>query len=211
MARSRDDLVLRLWEQIHFLENSSAAYDNGHEAEARRLAVALRILLIDTRTSTSIFSQLNVLSRLQMLDTAEPINPRNLAPTLGLVMLQASADKGAYIPRLDQSPEDVRLQPLSSWLTQPVCKKGSESWSRERLITWVANQDGGAHVDPDLDAELEELSRRNKMGWEFGDKDGVRPFTGDFVLASVRQIAYEVVNTVRRHHDRGDIPGSEGG
>jgi len=207
--RSQEDLIARFWEQINFLRSSSAAFDKGDEAEARRLAVTLRIFFIHSQKSKSLFEQQDIGRRITMLNTAEPINPRNLLPTFGLVMVRMDAGGGRYIPLLGDGPsfETSRLLPMNRWLSRPVGKRGTKQWSRQELITWVANSDGGAHIDSQLDPEHYELSRENGMGWQFSTSDSeLEPIKGDFVLASIRQIAYEVDKTVIRHVDRGDIP-----
>ena len=207
--RSQEDLIARFWEQINFLRSSSAAFDKGDEAEARRLAVTLRIFFVHSQKSKSLFEQLDIGRRITMLNTAEPINPRNLLPTFGLVMVRMDAGGGRYIPLLGDGPsfETSRLLPINRWLSRPVGKRGTKQWSRQELITWVANSDGGAHIDSQLDLEHYELSRENGMGWQFSTSDSeLEPIKGDFVLASIRQIAYEVDKTVIRHVDRGDIP-----
>ena len=207
--RSQEDLIARFWEQINFLRSSSAAFDKGDEAEARRLAVTLRIFFIHSQKSKSLFEQQDIGRRITMLNTAEPINPRNLLPTFGLVMVRMDAGGGRYIPLLGDGPsfETSRLLPINRWLSRPVGKRGTKQWSRQELITWVANSDGGAHIDSQLDPEHYELSRENGMGWQFSTSDSeLEPIKGDFVLASIRQIAYEVDKTVIRHVDRGDIP-----
>ena len=207
--RSQEDLIARFWEQINFLRSSSAAFDKGDEAEARRLAVTLRIFFIHSQKSKSLFEQQDIGRRITMLNTAEPINPRNLLPTFGLVMVRMDAGGGRYIPLLGDGPsfETSRLLPMNRWLSRPVGKRGTKQWSRQELITWVANSDGGAHIDSQLDPEHYELSRENGMGWQFSTSNSeFEPIKGDFVLASIRQIAYEVDKTVIRHVDRGDIP-----
>jgi hypothetical protein len=97
--RDFDDLVQRLWEQLEFLRTSAKAYDEGSEGEARRLAATLRLLFFRSQKSPGLLEQVDVARRLLMLNTAEPINPRNLAPTMGLVMLQMSG-----LPRVWLTP-----------------------------------------------------------------------------------------------------------
>lgn len=62
----------------------------------------------------------------------------------------------------------------------------------------VGNEDGGAHVDPGLSETYHALTRENAMGWRFQaagtDDDGV-PFLNGPVLASIRQIAWELEHT----------------
>ena len=51
-------------EQIQFLVSSSIAYDKGSEAEAKRLALAIRIFVYDTRNSTSLLTHMKLRDRL---------------------------------------------------------------------------------------------------------------------------------------------------
>lgn len=72
-------------------------------------------------------------------------------------------------------------------------------WSRQDLVLAVAHQDGGAHVD-DLEPEYLALTRANGMGWRFhaaGTEDDGAPMTGNPVLASVRQVGWELEWTLR--------------
>ncbi|MFJ5956563.1 hypothetical protein ACIQC5_11475 [Paenarthrobacter sp. NPDC092416] len=51
----RDD-INRLVEQLEFLDSSCAAYDSGSRSEAKRLATTVRVLLHDTKQSTSLLA-----------------------------------------------------------------------------------------------------------------------------------------------------------
>lgn len=57
-AAPRRDLAVKLREQLEFIERSCSAYDEGHRSEAIRIAVAIRVLLHDSRTSTSLMKHL---------------------------------------------------------------------------------------------------------------------------------------------------------
>ncbi len=59
-------------QQIAFIKTSAAAYDDGNESEARRLAVNLRLLAHDSRHSVSLPSHLGVKNELPFVDTAAP-------------------------------------------------------------------------------------------------------------------------------------------
>lgn len=77
---------------------------------------------------------------------------------------------------------------------------------RRELVTYVANTDGGAHVDPDLDAEYLHMSRANGLGWVLDGnalrvgigpaEEGARAPEGRLELACMRQIAHEVLKTI---------------
>src|SRR4051794_39690166 len=90
----RDDAELRrkLAEQLDFLRRSVDLFDAGHESEAIRLAVPIRVLVHDTGKSTSLLQLLGVKDTQRFHDTAGAINPANLAPTWGLFAMQIAVD-----------------------------------------------------------------------------------------------------------------------
>jgi hypothetical protein len=72
--------------------------------------------------------------------------------------------------------------------------------TRRELVLAVANQDGGAHVDPALgDAAYAAVSRDQSLGTITVTGPHGEPRTVDDspALAAVRQIAYEVDETLR--------------
>ena len=86
--------------------------------------------------------------------------------------------------------------PFDSWWDDKVVKDiNGQFITRAQLILWVANKDGGAHVDPKLDAQYALLSRGNPMGITYSDGTGAMAPTG-LHLASVRQIAHELQKTL---------------
>ena len=198
------DLVSHLREQLEFLAASAGSFDAGFDGEAKRLATVIRVLLHDTGSSASLLGQLGVKEGLAYVDTAEPINPRNLAPTPGLVIMRmTSGEGGRYAAPLDnrpfprQSPKD-----FAPWWTAPVTKDGRGNvFSRRDYILTVSNKEGGAHVDHKLDEKYAALSRENALGWMYVEVDerGVevsRPFDTNPALPSVRQIAFEIAETL---------------
>ncbi|MFK5689619.1 hypothetical protein ACI3EY_08120 [Ornithinimicrobium sp. LYQ92] len=202
IARDRDRVLESYRETVQFLQASSASFDAGYSAEAKRLAVSLRVLLHDTKSSHSILGQLGIKKNCTFLDTAGPVDPANLISTLGLVMLRGtslgdgSAD-GKYVPLLGGGPFDFGLVPYEKWWNGPVMKVDDHSWSRWELVSSLAHKEGGAHVDPHLDDAYERMVHQNGLGWSFEDQGGTRPFTGNPVEVAVRQVAYEFLETTK--------------
>lgn len=67
VLRSREDSERQLQEQVGFLRTSSRLYDEGEQAEAKRLAGALRILLYDQGSCHSLLGQLGMLGEPRVL------------------------------------------------------------------------------------------------------------------------------------------------
>src|SRR4051794_38541440 len=68
-AQTREDLERLLREQVTFLRRSAEAYDAGDEAEAKRLATHVRVLVHDTESSHSLLGLLGVKEQLGYEDT----------------------------------------------------------------------------------------------------------------------------------------------
>lgn len=201
---TRADLVEHLRDQIAFLHASAKAFDAGSEGEAKRLATVLRVLLHDTSRSASLLGQLGLKEKISYVDTASPINPRNLLATPGLVMMQMSSEEGgSYIAPLDNlSPERVQPnKPFPDWWEQPVTKdSGGNLFSRKDYVLTASNKEGGAHVDHSLDAAYADLTKNNALGCVYSTGAGPeQPMDRNPAFASVRQIAYEVEQTFKQH------------
>lgn len=196
------DLQAHYDEQIKFMEASSSSYDAGFKGESKRLAVVIRTLVHDTTNSKSLLSQLGK-KNIGFIDTSKEYNPHNLLAHFGLVAMRMSigGDKpgATYVPLLDDVPfGTVKTVPFAKWWNQIIFAFKRNIITRKELVLTVANQDGGAHVDPKLDDKYLELSRRNALGWTFtGPNVSKEPLKGA-ELASVRQIAHELLMSLKK-------------
>ena len=202
LPRPADRLVQDLATQMEFLRRSCASYDDGFEGEACRLAVTLRVLLHNTQSSHALLTQAGVLNDVTLFaDSSQPIDPKNLLPNLGLVIMKVEVGRGGeYAPRLDGGAWPLRLVPFAAWWGDPVSKDRSGNlWSRKKHVLTLAHKEGGAHVDPGLDPYYEALVTDNGFGMQFRTSEGdLIDFTGDPAAASVRQIAHESLITAKR-------------
>lgn len=144
---------------------------------------------------------------MQFVDTAEPIDPNNLAPTPGLAMMKFTTGQekaeARYVPFLDQGPpRKVAFTKFEEWWERSVTKDGAgELFSRRDFVMTVANKDGGAHVDPSLSPAYAALTRHNSMGWVLSSSDPALdkgPLLGNLAFVGIRQIAFEVDQTLQR-------------
>jgi hypothetical protein len=184
--------------QLKLLKKSCDAYDSGDSDEFRRIALAVRVLVYDQGQSKSVAGQLG-LKGTQFLSFSPPVNPKNLMPSHTLVGLSMSQEGAIYQPILDQGPQVSRLSCFDDWWDEVVfCSPGRISMKRSGFILHTANQAGGAHVDPQLDEEFYRIAKENEAGWtaNFG---GVAKPMMDLEKASVRQIGFEVYNTLVPH------------
>ena len=200
IKQSKQELLAHLKENLGFLKASAASFDAGHTGEAKRLAVTIRVLLHDTKNSKSLLGLLSLKQNTAYLDTAHDLDPKNLMSHHGLVGLRIGGGSGRFNAPLDSprpnQPNKYILFP--AWWNKVVIKDSNKNkFNRRELILALANKDGGAHVDPELDSSYADLTRNNSVGWIFNDGVNSSPID-EVELYSVRQIAYEVITSVER-------------
>lgn len=198
MKQSRVELLRHLQEQVAFLRLSAAAFDAGATAEAKRLAVQVRTLVHDTKQSKSLLGQLGFRNTKRFLSTANVEQPGNLVPFTGLVGFRMSRAEISYYAPLELGTNRPRRYVLfAEWWNECVIDDRTSRFNRRDLVLALANKDGGAHVDAELEQPYAELSRNNSIGWMAHDRHGHRDLAG-VELYSVRQIAYEVILSVEK-------------
>ena len=200
--QSNEELKRHLRDSVGFLEASCASFDAGFLGEAKRLATTIRVLLHDTQSSKSLLGLLGIKSSLEYITTATQYDPQNLLSYHGLVGFRFGPKGPAYWAPLGGGPP-TRYNRLACdfdawWNESVIIDKSGGNFTRRDLVLVLANKDGGAHVDPQLDATYAALTRSNSLGWEVSDGTTTRSLS-DVELHSVRQIAYELLQSLRNH------------
>jgi hypothetical protein len=202
VRRSREDLERQLREQVGFIRTSNRLFDEGDKSEGKRLANALRVLLYDGGQSRSLLGQLGMLG-LRFVNTNLRFNPKNLLAHHGLLVLhmqQQPAENiaAAFEPRCIARPDiQPGYMPFELWWEKdPVLVDVDRTEiCRADIVRFVANQDGGSHVDPALDQVYHALSRGASHGWTVTGPAGEHA-VDDPTPACLRQIAHEVLVTL---------------
>ncbi len=199
LKQSRIELENQLKEQIGFLITSCKLYDEGRHAEAKRLASTLRILFHETKKSRSLLGQL-YLREIHWIDTSAPYDPENLVSHISLVSIKYEPGWIPWLIPKGTTTDIMNKSEFNKWWSHPVIvsAKGVDKtiFSRQNLILNVANTDGGAHVDPELEEVYAELSRMNSVGITviMGDKKYPMLYPE---IPSLRQISHEVLLTLQ--------------
>jgi hypothetical protein len=197
VKRPKGELENELRDQISLMKLSCDAYDRGMKAAAKHLALNLRVLLYHHGNSNALLQQLGLRS-IRFLDSAGPVNPKNVATTCNLIVTQVGSDGAEHIAAVEAGGGSFpgRMIRFSDWWFQTVSVDNKRrTFNRKELVMHVADTDGGAHVDPDLDEAYLELSRNNALGWVF-NRDGENVELNNPVLPCIRQIAHEVLTTL---------------
>lgn len=104
IPQTADQLSAQLDKQLRWLKRSIASFDEGFEDEAGRLAVVVRVLVHDTRSSHSLLGQLDQ-KNVPFFDGSLPPAAGNLSSYGGLVQIVVGGSKnGRLLPVLDHAP-----------------------------------------------------------------------------------------------------------
>jgi len=158
-VRSKENLVQALNDQLSAISSSGNAYDRGDLWEAKRIAAAVHMIVHDGKMNNrSIASQLGIRGTMAFLSSTDvphlPDKNLILGPELfpqpRLLRFQMESNKVLrVIARLDGCiPRTVGI---AEWWNEPIYEHGAISISRSSLIRTMRDQDGGGHVDPELE------------------------------------------------------------
>ena len=144
--------------QLDFLDASIARYDDYEEHEAVRIAVCLRILCYDGGRGKSILSQLGVRDTTRFVDTSIPTTTEPAMPWRLLVhRLPIGYAPRLYAPVQAHANDPDRRVSFSEWWDGVAFVFGDLLFTRGRVILFAANEDGGAHVDPEITEAFHQL------------------------------------------------------
>lgn len=200
-SQSRGELVQHLIEQVQFMKSSIDSYDSGFEAEAKRLATSIRILVHDTNKSTSVLKILGIKDR---LDYYSYLKLEDHTKTIAFVGLSMGFVEGG-LSYFSMTGEPKYKISFDEWWNQQVIINRNKNidFTRRKIILAVTNTDGGAHVDPTLNERYASLSRKNGFGWERSSEDSNnKVVVNGPELSIVRQTAYELYLTIINQIDK---------
>lgn len=192
------ELKSQLGTQLRLLRDYAEKYDSGNQHYATEMAVKLRLLLKDTTRSSSLLGQLSLLNR-PLYDTAAQVDllRPGIAFMSGHSSLTCINSLNGLVPHLGGTiPGNDGLAPFNEYWNRVVLIDNSGlNFTRKDLIENVAEQDGGAHVDPGIDKDHYDLSRKNSIGIEFILDNNQFEAINRPDFPAIRQITYEILRT----------------
>jgi hypothetical protein len=192
--RDPDELARRLESQARLLARSAVSFDEGEVDEALNMATRARVLCHDGN-GASLLSQLGLHRSLKFYDTVMGHDPGLLIDSA----LTAMRPSGPVAPLDHRPPVMLGWVRFSDWWRRPVMTVGRGSGpvrrrnTRADIVKWLANQDGGAHVDPKIDEDYDDARRAETWTYVQGSsgRTALMP-----IAASMRQIAHELLTTL---------------
>ena len=206
IVKSKDELIKDLLIQLKFLSASAKSFDKGNHEEAIRIAIALRILLRETSRQRPLLEQLGIRKKLYYLSTSLGYDPNNMASQQHLLenktTIKGANVRNEYIPKFDKffGVPQKKWCSFESWWNEVVLVDGKRNtFTRQKIVLYLADQDGGAHVDPEPDEKYYNLKNKNSMNTFYTGFDGrEKPPDTRPALMTVRQICYEFMYSISK-------------
>jgi hypothetical protein len=229
---SEVQLVAAFERQCRFISRSAELVVGGDPDEVVRVAVALRVLFHDTKQSHSILEQLGWKEKIDYVDSLRPLEAmpglslglsgtdsagnRVEAPMpMGLVGQHHTPEGtiGYHPCCLADSVAEKTLNFSEWWGKKNIAYLGAPTFSRWDLVGTMANQDGGAHVDPRGTSDVYDRFKTRGAGsfsipWDGpGMATGAEAqrlieqeasYPGDAATPSVVQVAWEAIESFNR-------------
>lgn len=172
-------------EQLAFITRL-CQYFKQDEKEARRIAAALRILFHQTKNSESVYRHL---SPILFYSSTGLYTPSNLLSSWELLSMEMNQSGIFFRPCFD-NPQRTFLLNFDDWWNEIIFDDHQSKFTRRDIVLFVANQDGGAHVDSQMTESFARLTKYNSLGWI--DNNGRQPQTNP-AYQSIRAIAQELL------------------
>lgn len=190
------------------IKAASQRFDQGRHAEVKPLAGYLRALLYRSNGTDALHGLRDTLT---WVDTAGVPNPKTACSIAGLTLMRIrSRHHGAeeYVPKLAMyPPAPIRTRdgeqifsgtriPFEHWWTNPVLMDSvGAQYSRKELVLALAALD-----DREARSARRALARSASLGWVMRDAPATRLCSSP-VVASVRQIGYEVMQSISEQRE----------
>ena len=204
-VKTQAELWQELLEQFDALQTHGASYDAGKVWQAKTLASTIYTLLKDGGQPNSwvkpLLETLKLRTTIQYLDTRKPMmfqeNSTCMAP---LTWVEFTQNEARYVPlcRLSTSSLWHRTVSFRKWWDGDVLQTSrGKRISRARLVDRVRSSDGGGHSDPDIRHEDYQDARSDFEPRQRWVKDGISAPIPNVHLATVRQIAWELEQSLK--------------
>jgi len=180
-------------------------YDDNNEIVALSIATAIRVFVHDTARSVSLLTHVGRKSG-QFLSTSFR-TPRE-AVHLGLVrrinvgVHDGVGGEAKYWPLCDEryfpTPTlHFMFMPFDDWWSERVFENSKSFLTRKDLVLFIANKDGGAHFETEVDERYDGFRKSWSGGSSlFGRQSGMkRGYDNIPVYPAVRQIAHELLHS----------------
>ena len=111
-------------------------------------------------------------------------------------MIKVTPSSTEYAPMMDLSYPDLKEVDIQDWWNRIVLVVNGLAFTRKDVMLSLANQDGGVHIDRELNADYKKLTRENLVG--FQDQNGSS--LEDIHLVMARENAFYLLHALKKYY-----------
>jgi len=203
VKRSKEELIQAVFDQYVLLKSYCDSYDHGLSVIAKPISTSLRLLFHQTKSQMPLLLQLGKRD-IKWLNTSHGLHPHNELAECSLMIIEfRSGEYAKYKPKChsDYKIEEYKFNNIIEWYNEPVVSDSDKKlFSRRDLIVYMADTDGGAHLDPSITENYYLIKRPNfvDIGFVPGPNGKEIKPTGIIPEVCMRQIAFEVIYTLSK-------------
>lgn len=155
---SKQKLNRKFIEQIKMMESSKVRFFTEGNYEAYRVATSLRVLLHDTRNSSSLLSQMGIKKQMRFYDVANTIKlDRYIMEKYSLIRYSLNKNPPIIFREItNETPTEC----FDEWCNKIVISdgniQGNTYFTRKDIVLYLADKEGGTNVDSNYDKEKDE-------------------------------------------------------
>lgn len=208
-AKNNSELINSLNTSLNLLKTFSKNFDIGDISMALPMATQARVLLHQTSKSQSLFHQLSLDNIIKMWDSSQSsFTPANLLTSFSLLKVSINGkDKNEYLPlgSRNQFNKNIDMDgniipefffPLENWWNMIVFSDNNIHLTRRDIIIYIANKDGGTHVDKYI-YDTDDFKNASILRWL--DQFENAP-SGNPLYLTMRQIIEEILISYEVHN-----------
>lgn len=203
-TRSTTELQQQLQEQLHLLQSHCVQFDSGDWLAAKPMSAALRVLLHHPNKPKpgqgSLLAQLGLrgnfwLDSTRVVGTFISKSAQMSWPQL--LIMHMSEGRTGFKPKILGKEIHLRRTPfIEWWIGQIGHHPKYGSISRRAIVTGMADQDGGAHVDGQVDSCYDAFCSGEYFNITIGEKNELARGAAH---ACIRTIAHETILSIYRY------------
>src|SRR5216683_3313609 len=202
MARPKEKVLVMLREQMDLLRTSLRAFYEGNFAESLRIATTIRILVHESGMSKPLLKQARpdgLALQIQDICEARP-GEEEVEEVFNFAVGVRMGPGPTVAPAVDLGSSHYTLNSIGAWWNRTVLSFPSNGtqmiYTRKKVVLILANTEGGAHVDPDEDADYVKLLTDQPLTF---DCDGVQIKTPDLARFLTAQSGVEMLECLKRN------------
>lgn len=197
IRRSQSEYYDAFIEQLNFLRSAAELYDNGNRSAIKMATPQLRTLFYKQSYGDILIDLISEINKNQFLSTCKFSDKTVL---YGGSVTNAFVDgKYVYLPACYEKGLEVgHYISFEHWWNGRILIASDASFTREELVKFIVNNDGGAHIDPKLNEkyynlknDIYSLQATNARGMP-----GI-PFK-ELHLALLRQLVHEALMSFKK-------------